>query len=134
MIDTSKVHIVSEESFMYSVILFLKPPSKREIIKHLKKNLLNYDEKRVDEIIADIKAYARKPHATTYTMGGIVLIVFHNWENSSFNYGTLVHEIFHAVDITLRGRGITLSDDSDEVYAYHMGYFTRNFLDKIWSD
>ena len=45
---------------------------------------------------------------------------------------TLNHEIFHAVDWILRKAvGITLSDDSDEVYAYTIAWLQRKIYQKI---
>jgi hypothetical protein len=35
---------------------------------------------------------------------------------------SLVHECFHAVSYTLRSRGIKLTDDSDEAFAYSLGF------------
>lgn len=127
------MHVVNENAFGYSILLSLKIPTKREIIQALKKHQLKCDTKKIDELIPLIKENTGK-RATTFTLYnyGISLIVFYKWENNASDYGTLVHEIFHAVDMTLRHRGITLSDDSDETYAYHLGYFTREFLNKIW--
>jgi len=45
---------------------------------------------------------------------------------------TLNHEIFHAVDYLLRKKvWITLSDDSDEVYAYTIAYFQSKFYKEL---
>ena len=46
-------------------------------------------------------------------------------------YGTLQHEIFHAVDFILRKIRITLSADSDEAYAYLIGYVTEKIYEKV---
>lgn len=55
------------------------------------------------------------------------------WPEKISDYGTLVHELFHIVDVSLRGKGITLSDDSDEAYAYFMGWIYQDFLAKLYS-
>lgn len=47
------------------------------------------------------------------------------------DYGVLQHEIFHAVDQILKYIGITLSDDSDEAYAYLIEYVTREIYKKF---
>lgn len=39
-------------------------------------------------------------------------------------YGTLAHEIFHAVEFIAEKIGLKLTDDSDEAYAYLIGYIT----------
>lgn len=46
-------------------------------------------------------------------------------------FGTLAHEIFHSVDFILRTIGITLSKDSDEAYAYLIGYLTEKIYDNL---
>lgn len=50
------------------------------------------------------------------------------------DYGILAHEIFHAVDMVLRRMGITLSADSDEVYAYTIDYVTKEVYKAINKD
>ena len=54
-----------------------------------------------------------------------------NYPESCEEYGTLAHEIFHAVDFILRRVGITLSDDSHEAYAYLIGYLTKEIYKRI---
>lgn len=45
---------------------------------------------------------------------------------------TLNHEIFHATDYMLREHvGITLSNDSDETYAYTMAWMQSKFYEYI---
>ena len=47
------------------------------------------------------------------------------------DYNFLQHEIFHSVDFILRKIGITLSTDSDEAYAYLIGYVTEKIYEKL---
>lgn len=47
------------------------------------------------------------------------------------DYGSLQHELFHAVTIILQQVGMTLSEDSDEAYAHMLGYLTELVYDKI---
>lgn len=129
------MYVVHENAFMYSVILSLKIPSKRDMQQLLKKEKLGYDPMCLDKTMNQIHKNEGK-HATTIMLRdpGIAVIVFYRWNSDASDYGTLSHELFHAVDMNLRSKGITLSDDSDETYAYHMGFFTREFLHKIWSN
>lgn len=39
--------------------------------------------------------------------------------------GTLAHEIFHATCAMLENMGMALSDDSEEAYAYTIGFITE---------
>jgi hypothetical protein len=129
------MHVVHEKAFQYSVLLSLKVPTKKDLVQMLKKEELGYDPKALDQTMLQIKRSEGK-HATTIMLQdpGIAVIVFYRWSNNAFDYGTLIHELFHAVDMNLRSKGITLSDDSDEAYAYHMGYFTREFSHQIWTE
>ncbi len=46
------------------------------------------------------------------------------------NKRNIVHECFHAISYTLRSRGIKLTDDSDEAFAYAIGFL----VDEIFSN
>lgn len=109
-------------------------PSKAKLIKLLKVNNIFYKEQEIKSIIEKIKV-SKTTHAITFVLDcwGVVLIIFKYWYDNANDYGTLVHELFHAVDMILRNRQIILSDDSDEVYAYHLGYFVREFSNKLWA-
>lgn len=131
------MYVVHEKAFQYSVILSLEIPTKRDLIKVLKKEELKYTIKDVDESIRIIKKdIGNGIHAKAVMVldPGITLISFYKWRGDATDYGALVHEIFHTVDLNLRAKGITLSDDSDETYAYHLGYFTRELFNKIWAE
>lgn len=47
----------------------------------------------------------------------------------TFSY--LAHEIFHLSDLILRYAGASLSDDSDEVWAYLIDWYTRTIYQKF---
>lgn len=43
-------------------------------------------------------------------------------------FGYLAHEIFHVADLMLRRAGLSLSDDSDEAFAYQIDWITRRIF------
>lgn len=43
----------------------------------------------------------------------------------------LTHELFHACAWTLRTRGLTLSQESEEAYAYYLTYLFRQVRENI---
>ena len=43
----------------------------------------------------------------------------------------LAHECFHAISYTLRQRGIELSAETDEIYAYHLAFLMRTIREKL---
>lgn len=47
------------------------------------------------------------------------------------DYGTLAHEIFHAVTFILTRIGMSLTNESDEAYAYLIGYLTKEIYKHI---
>lgn len=46
-------------------------------------------------------------------------------------YGHLAHEIFHAVEFIMERIGAKLTAESDEAYAYLVGYLTKEIHKKI---
>ena len=129
------MYVVHEKAFLYSIILSLEIPTKENLVKVLKKEHLKYDLKSLDETLDKIKDQDGAHARTIMLMDpGISLITFYRWEGDALDYGCIAHELFHAVDMNLRSKGIILSDHSDEVYAHHIGYFTREFFNRIWKD
>jgi hypothetical protein len=43
----------------------------------------------------------------------------------------IVHECFHAISYTLRSRGIKLTDDSDEAFAYALGFLVDEIFQNL---
>lgn len=68
---------------------------------------------------------------TVMTDSNHTIIRLNEWPVTCNQYGTLAHEIFHAVDFIFRRIGITLSEDSDEAYAYMIGYLTEEIYKKL---
>jgi len=57
-------------------------------------------------------------------------IVIYFWNNQDKNrlLNTVTHELFHATHAIMTRVGIKLSDDSEEAYAYLIGYLTQKTL------
>lgn len=55
--------------------------------------------------------------------GGFVLWL-RDYPRTPHDFGVLAHETFHLADMILRNVGMTLSDDSDEAWAYLIDYLT----------
>lgn len=68
-------------------------------------------------------------HARTVhnPFGGQTVIRF----ESEPDHGIVAHEIFHAVNYVLTRVGITLSQDSDEAYAYLLHYVVSQYYEKV---
>lgn len=59
--------------------------------------------------------------------GGQTIIRLPKKPETPQEFGTLSHEVFHAVDWIFRHINIRLSGYSDEAYAYLIGYITEQF-------
>jgi hypothetical protein len=44
------------------------------------------------------------------------------------NIGTLAHEVFHVVDNVFRDKGLKLTEESCEAYAYYIGKLTHDLV------
>ena len=49
----------------------------------------------------------------------------------STQYALIAHEMFHVTWMTMRDRGVTLSDDSDEAYAYYVQFLVQCIMQFI---
>lgn len=105
------------------------------IIGYDSKYVGNFIKKKTGTVPADV-AELDLPSATgrTYWRDGSsseFFIYLKHWPEKVWHYGTLHHELFHVVDRCLRGKGIILSDDSDEAYAYLTEALTRDIYMKL---
>lgn len=58
---------------------------------------------------------------------GSLVLWFPAWfdTTSAYYLSVLAHESFHAAEFVLRARGFTLSDATDEAYAYYIAWMFR---------
>lgn len=66
-----------------------------------------------------------------FSGGFIVLLKADNDQFRKF-VSILVHEIVHVVNYLLKNRGISLGEDSHEIYAYLTEYITKEALIKLY--
>jgi hypothetical protein len=63
--------------------------------------------------------------------GHQTVIRLRRWDGSIKRHGFLTHEIFHAVTMLFELIGMTLSEDSDEAYAYAIEQLTVKILTQL---
>lgn len=63
--------------------------------------------------------------------GGQTVIRLPSIPKTPTEIGTLSHEIFHAVSFIFRRIGMKASSNSEEAYAYAIGYVTEQFWTKL---
>lgn len=78
-------------------------------------------EKLPEDCHKDINLFDDESDAKTIQFSNNCIIIHYR----VLCHRTIAHEIFHAADFLLRTIKITLSDDSDEAYAYLIGYLTE---------
>lgn len=70
---------------------------------------------------------------TTYeiktTNEGILFAIWFDTED--FGFGVLAHEAFHLVCSILRTKGMSLSEASEEGFAYYMEFWARQIAERL---
>ena len=73
-----------------------------------------------------------KSGLTLHNEDGTTIIYIPQKPSCSEDFGTISHEIFHAVSYVMKDKGIDLTDSSEEVYAYTIGFVTRKLTEIIF--
>jgi hypothetical protein len=66
--------------------------------------------------------------------GNQTLLRLPNKPESVDEHGTLAHEIFHVCDFILHKVGVTLTRESDEAYAYLIGFVTKKIYEHLFAE
>ena len=83
------------------------------------------DTSIIDDEWADYTAYTVRGAYDKETEEDCEIIVINKLKNTSDDINTFAHESFHAAVDVLEACHIKLSDDTNEVFAYLIGYFTE---------
>lgn len=62
---------------------------------------------------------------------GEIILRLKTYPKTPTEYGNLAHEVFHAAEFLLRRINMPLTYESDEAYAYLIGYITEEIYKKI---
>lgn len=62
---------------------------------------------------------------------GQVVIRLRRIPTTNIDYGCLQHEIYHAVNYIMSFIGVKYSEDSEECFAYLIGYITEQCYNKL---
>ena len=81
----------------------------------------------LQEILDDIDD-SSTGRSFSITDSGPFLLWMPRIPETAVEFGTLSHEIFHTVCFVMKGIGAEFSDDSEEPYAYLVGYLTEKIL------
>lgn len=112
-------------------IMFSVGQSDKGFLKSLKAALPK--EYMVDVMNDDIVHLPKECRGRTFhhLIGGQTIIRLPGKPDTPEQFGTVSHEIFHAVDFIFRRIGLQLTAESDEAYAYLIGYVAEQFYKEI---
>lgn len=109
---------------IYNIDILFVVSSKQELEQALKKHLDKEEaEDSYNVMIRDIGDNTLGRSASLNS-GQIVL-----WVKNANDKGTIAHEIFHIACYIMERSGISLCHESDEAYAYLIGYITNKVND-----
>lgn len=109
---------------LYDVSVFLLKGAGVDAQKYLNKT---FDEGYVGEWTGAKTLFISK------AQGCAVVLWFPAWWSGkdATHLSVLAHESFHAAEFTLRERGMTLTDASDEAYAYYIAWMFRECYKRL---
>lgn len=108
-------------------VMFSVGETDKQFKKSVKKRLRK--EFYADLVDDEICSFTESHRGRTWhnLIGGQTIIRLPKHPNNCEEFGTLSHEIFHAVVYIMERIGMKLSGSSDEAYAYLIGYITEQF-------
>jgi hypothetical protein len=108
--------------YPFEVKVFIKEPKVR-VLKDLEKYLTDEDYIDIVGKLEDEDYDAR----AIMTDGGYTILLFKDKPSA----GTIAHECFHAITFLFKRLGITLTEGSDEAWAYLLEYLVDQINIKI---
>ena len=109
-----------------SLFICVPQREKEELKSSLEEHLSNDDaNKAYNEMWKDIDE-GSIGRSALLSSGQVVL-----WGSDANDKGTLAHEIFHCVCFIMEKVGICLCHESDEAYAYLIGFITNKVNDAL---
>lgn len=99
-----------------------------ETDKQLEKSLKKHGFKKIEELMKEIDSSNSYKGITCHYQGDIIVRIR---EDKYVNYSTLCHEMFHATSYLHKRVGIDLDHNSEESFAYTIGYISKVFFSKM---
>lgn len=108
-------------------ILFVIEPTWEKAAKHLKKYFNDCNIEKI-KCLAEILYTDSSCCGRTIMHNGYVMVLMKEKPGNAFLMGKLVHELFHSVSYTMEDIGIEHSSETEEAYAYMIGYLTEKVI------
>lgn len=99
--------------------------SRKKFVKFAKKNLKKKRSKRLIEIYDE--GWKRNPTAlalTSLRQGLPIMVSVRKMDTDNLTIANIQHEIFHCTSYILRWKGVSLNEETEEVFAYLNDYIT----------
>ncbi len=118
--------IIRYELYPFEILLTCGT-TKEEILEHLDKNY-GYKPSEKDQEHFNLTGNGK----TIFCEGNQTILWMKEFSPVySFDLATLAHEVFHCVHFLMDKIKITLSFDSDEAYAYAIGFVFRRAFEEL---
>jgi hypothetical protein len=115
-------YLLKGSVFPYDVLICLGT-TEQQIKEYATKRFENCFTDRELELLSEL---SKKKGYTLRLENGAYLLWTALFPTTPEGFEHLAHETFHVADLMLRRAGLTLSDDSDEAFAYLIGWITKN--------
>lgn len=112
--------LIKGETLPYDVVVCLGP-TKEELLAHFDKNFIGALTRNDIEALGEGKSKGRVIRCEN----NAYILWLMKYPTRPEDFGYLAHEIFHVADLMLRKAGASLSDDSDEIWAYQIDWLTK---------
>lgn len=127
---------VDVDLFMYGVVFVLdKKHWENGDIKRLVKKEFSatYKEQGYNDLKASALDMNNFDGVHLYgDIPGLHVVYIPNWKSTAYWHSVLMHELIHVLHHSMDRAGLSLTDSSEEAYAYSMGLITRELLRKLW--
>ena len=99
--------------------------------KQTRKTLnIYFDKEEVEELLEDF-TFEEKGRTVYAPKFNAYFVWLPKLPETAQDVGFLVHELFHSTYAVMCNVGISLSEDSEEAFAYMMGFLTEKVLESL---
>lgn len=111
---------------IYNIDMLFVVGAKEELKSSLEEHLSNDDVNEAYSVMVNDIDEVTLGRSALLSSGQVAL-----WISDANDKGTLAHEIFHIVCYIMEKVGICLCHESDEAYAYLIGFITNKVNDAL---
>lgn len=91
----------------------------------------NKAREAIDTIIDEKFSFENAEAETIYTEYSPIVVWLQEIPNTPEQYATLNHELLHVTVEIMRYCGMSLTEDTEEAYAYELGYISKKVLEEF---